>query len=272
MVDIRQNKNHIYSGETKKRAINSQSLAVRLDVNKKYQSKDFQEWLFDKLDVLPGEKILDVGCGTGAQTMRFIEKVRNTGTVHALDISQDSIAVLQSRVANFSNVKVTCDDMAHLKKLIREEFSNSMGEYTLAHSSYALYYSPARLQVFETMAECIAPHGRVAIFTPLTPHGLVEIAKSFGSIPEEVEESLRFGPDVLESEFRRFFWEVEVHFFQSEMAVSNIDDFMSFYRATTYYSAKSEPLVRDFAEKKIRSDGAVCYPKNGYLIIGREKR
>ena len=261
---------HIYDGQTKERAISSASLSKRLEVNKKYQSKDFSEWLFRRLNVIPGESILDVGCGTGAQSNRFLDEVGKNGIVSAIDISEDSIQLLKRSCNNDRRLTAVAEDMGNLSEIIQNTFKAK--KYTLSHSSYALYYSHARLDVLKTMAESLYDFGRLAVFTPVLPHGMVDIAKKFGEVPEAVLESLRFGPDVLEPIFRKMFSEVEVHYFQSEMKVTSKEDFISFYKATTYFKESVLPQIELFAEKEISTQGAVCYQKNGYLIIGRDKK
>lgn len=261
---------HIYEGDVKERAISRDNLRTRLDLNSRYQSTDFHDWLHRRLNVMRGEHILDVGCGTGAQSLRFLECIGPRGSVSALDISPASVEELVRNANGDLRLVAVTADMADLDEVIRARFKQR--SYTLAHSSYSLYYSPSRMAVLRRMADSLLSHGRLAVFTPTTPHGLVEIASKFSVIPEPVMESLEFGPSVLEPEFRSLFWEVEINFFQSEMRVTSVDDFMGFYRATTYYSAQAEPGIRRFAESELRSKGAVIYSKNGYLIIGRDRR
>src|SRR5690606_23038487 len=128
------------------------------------------------------------------------------------------------------------------------------------------------LEVLRAMVSSLYDFGRVAVFTPVAPHGMVELASRFTTIDPQVLESLEFGPAILEPELRRYFWEVAVHYFQSEMRVTSIDDFMTFYAATAYYDAGSAPNLREHAAREIAEKGAVSYPKNGYLAIGRGKR
>ena len=78
---------HVWTGEKKRRAISSDDLKMRLDINKRSQSKDFQSWLRKRLNVQPSEQILDVGCGTGAQTYFMAEDAGEDGNVIAMDIS-----------------------------------------------------------------------------------------------------------------------------------------------------------------------------------------
>lgn len=261
---------HIYSGDVKQRATSSESLMKRLDINRKYQSKDFGNWLFKRLQVLPGEKVLDVGCGTGAQSLRFLEEVGKRGRVDAIDLSEDSVNSLIKYSENDPRLNVVAADMGDLECIIADRFKSA--KYTLAHSSYALYYSPSRLDVLRTMIRSLHEFGRLAVFTPVTPHGMVDIASKFGDVPEAVLESLRFGPDVLESEFRNNFWDVEIHYFQSEMRVPNKEDFITFYKATTYFNENSMAALQEFAENEISTHGAISYEKNGYLIIGRDAK
>lgn len=263
-------KDHIYHGEIRDRAISSSSLVTRLELNRKYQSKNFHQWLHKRLGVSPGEKILDVGCGTGAQALQFLEDVGPSGTVSALDISASSVAQLLRSTEEDHRLTACTADMADLDDVIKNKFSQK--RYTLAHSSYALYYSPARLDVLKRMAEALFDYGRLAIFTPASPHGMVDIASKFSDIPSPVLESLEFGPAVLEPAFRSLFWGVEVHYFQSEMRVTSSKDFIDFYKATTYYDDKVLDSVNLYAEEQIAKLGAVIYEKNGYLIIGREKK
>ena len=64
--------NHIYSGNLKKKQLII-ILKKRLDLNKNFKIKIFQNGYFKKIKVRKNEKILDVGCGEGAQVKKFIK-------------------------------------------------------------------------------------------------------------------------------------------------------------------------------------------------------
>jgi len=260
----------IYSNDVKERSVSTENLQQRLLINKKYQSKNFSDWLFNRLNVVSGEIILDVGCGTGAQTSRFLENIGQNGQVDALDISESSVTFLNERHKDEARLNAVVADMANLEWLTKTTFKNKY--YSLAHASYSIYYSPSRMSVLNLMAARILPTGRVAVFTPVAPHGMVEIARNFSKIPQAIDDCFAFGKNFLEPEFRKLFWEVEIHFFQSEMIIDSITDFIDFYRATTYYDVEAEQQLRSYAQKQITSQGALRYEKNGYLIIGCDKK
>jgi ubiquinone/menaquinone biosynthesis C-methylase UbiE len=256
----------IYSGDRAERATATAFLEKRIEINRAYSSADFDAWLFDLLKVQPGEDILDVGCGSGAQTIPFTSLVGPTGSVSSLDISVDSIALLKSRVLPGVRVEAIAADMADLAQVIANAFS--VKRYSLAHSSYALYYSPKRLEVLDVMRGALKPGGRCAVFTPNQPHGLVELAARFTDVPAVVDESLRFGPDVLQPYFEEHFPRVEVHHFHNVVSVPSTDILIEFYRQTTYYDAQAETKMRAVVDEAIRQKGRFDYEKNGYLIIG----
>lgn len=261
---------HIFEDNIRERATSRDHLTARLALNSRYQTTDFHSWLHRRLNVGRGEHVLDVGCGTGAQSLRFLDAVGSRGSVCALDISASSVEELTRRANHDPRLFAVTADMADLDAIIASRFPQK--EYTLAHSSYALYYSPVRMEVLARMANSIVSNGRVAVFTPATPHGLIEIASRFSTIPAAVMESLEFGREILEPRLRSLFWEVEVHYFQSEMRVTSNEDFVEFYRATTYHSKSAESDMRKYADDEIQRSGAVTYAKNGLLVIGRDRR
>jgi ubiquinone/menaquinone biosynthesis C-methylase UbiE len=260
----------VYSGEVQQRAVSKASLDTRLDVNRRYQSVDFHAWLMKRLGVTQGEQILDVGCGTGAQALRFLADIGPQGSVSALDISAESIEALLAQAQGDPRLQAVVADMAELPTLIESTFRTQ--RYSLAQSTYSLYYSPSRHDVLRTMAAALVPHGRLAIFNPLSPHGLVDLAARFGPVPDAVYDSLQFGPTCLEPWFRELFWEVRVDVFQSVVRVTSIDDMRDFYRATTYYSADAEPDLLAAVSAEIDRAGSFTYEKNGYLIQGTGAR
>ena len=117
----------------------------------------------------------------------------------------------------------------------------------------------------------LKPEGKLAVFTPNRPHGMVDFARQFHPIATEIDESLAFGPSVLEPFFRENFWNVVVHFFHNRVRVTNPDDFMSFYRATTYHVLDAEHEIRKKVTEIISNAGFFEYEKNGYLIIGTNR-
>jgi len=257
----------IYQGARESRVTKTEFLEKRLEINKSYASADFDGWLFERLDVRPGEDVLDVGCGSGAQSVLLSKLVQPGGSVSALDISADSVELLKQRVDPAAQVEAVAVDMAKLDEVIANTFT--VKQYDLAQSSYALYYSPSRLQVLDTMRGALKPGGRCAVFTPNEPHGLVELAARFTEIPEKVTDSLTFGTRVLKGYFHDNFASVEEHHFHNEISIPSSDLLIEFYRQTTYHDEAAEAPMREVADKAIAEEGVFKYVKNGYLIIGR---
>jgi SAM-dependent methyltransferase len=258
--------NPVNNGTLLELATSSQHLQTRLELNRKLSSTDFTQWLFSRLDVHEGDDILDVGCGTGAQTIPFLRLAGAQGSVSSLDISESSVAAVREAAGNPSNLSAVVADMADLQTCIDSRFT--VKKYDLAHSSYALYYSPRRQEVLRVMRDSLKPNGRLAAFTPNSPHGMVDFVRQFHAIPAEVDESLLFGPSVLEPFFRQSFWDVTVHFFHNRVRVEDVETFMKFYRATTYFVKDCEPAIAAKVQNIISSKGYFEYEKNGYLIIG----
>jgi ubiquinone/menaquinone biosynthesis C-methylase UbiE len=257
----------IYSGDRQERATNTNYLERRLQINKSYASADFDAWLFSRLAVREGEDVLDVGCGSGAQTVPFAKQVGATGSVSALDISTESVELLKGRLPPGARVRAVASDMALLAEVIARQFD--VKRYDLAHSSYALYYSPKRLEVLDVMRGALKEAGRCAVFTPDAPHGLVELASRYSSVPESVFDSLTFGQRVLKPYFDAAFRSVEEHRFHNMLSLPDADVVIEFYRQTTYYDAAAEARIREHVAKEIAANGVFRYEKNGYLIIGR---
>ena len=249
----------IYSGNRSERGTATQFLEKRIEINRTYSSADFDAWLLEKLAVRAGEDILDVGCGSGAQTVPFATVAGPGGSVSSLDISADSVALLRTRVPPQTRVQAVAADMGDLADVITKVFTTK--RYTLAHSSYALYYSSKRMHVLDIMRDALMPGGRCAVFTPNRPHGLVELAARFGDIPAAVNELLKFGPEVLHPYFEQNFRRVEVHHFHNVVTVPSSDILIEFYRQTTYYEVQSEPKMRTVVEDEIKRSGAYRYER-----------
>ncbi|MEQ8700616.1 MAG: class I SAM-dependent methyltransferase [Bauldia litoralis] len=261
---------HVYEGEKFERATSRDSLAKRLKINKAYASADFDGWLMSRLAVQQGEDVLDVGCGTGAQTSLFAKLVQPGGSVSAIDISAESIAALKDRLDDTDPVQAVAADMADLRSHIDGTFA--VKQFDLAQSTYALYYAKEREVVLDVMKAALKPRGRLAVFTPQGPHGLVELAARFSTVPEPVYDSLRFGAEVLAPWFRAAFETVEEHHFHNRLSIPTADEVITFYRATTYYEASAEADIRTYVEAEIAGKGVFEYEKNGYLAIGRDRK
>jgi len=256
----------VYDHDRERRVTGTDFLERRLEINRGYSSANFDQWLLQRLEVAQGEDLLDVGCGSGAQTVPFSQLVGDRGSVSATDISEDSIALLRTRLGTNANVQLHVADMATLEKTIADVFK--VKRYDMAHSSYALYYSPSRLDVLDVMRNSLKQRGRCAVFSPNAPHGLVELASRFATIPNEVSDCLTFGPLVLAPYFKANFARFDVHHFKNVVTVPDANLLIDFYRQTTYHDAAAEDAMREIVNQEISRTGSFKYEKNGYLIVG----
>ena len=124
------------------------SLTTRLAINEKYGAFDFHSWVLSHLAFRPGTDVLDVGCGTGVHAIKALEIMNNAGSVSAMDLSADSVAVLQERARRYSNLETAVGDMGDLGRIIHERFH--VQSYDLAYSVYALWYARDHFSVLDS--------------------------------------------------------------------------------------------------------------------------
>ena len=87
--------------------------------NNKVSVIDFQQWVQDQIEILEGDHVLDVGCGTGAQSLRYLDRVCDKGSVYAIDAMKSSINQLIEKT-KLPNLIAQVGDMMNLSNIITE--------------------------------------------------------------------------------------------------------------------------------------------------------
>ena len=109
--------------------------------------------------LLPGERVLDVACGTGHVTRAAAERVGSTGTVTGVDIAPDMIEVARSvPVPGGANVDWQVSDAAALP------IPDASVDVVLCQMG--LMFMENRVAAVAEMRRVLAPSGRLVINTP----------------------------------------------------------------------------------------------------------
>lgn len=115
---------------------------------------EITELLLAACAVLPGEQVLDVGCGAGGSTLRLAAATGPGGHVHAIDISQPllGLAERRAREAGFGNVSFEQGDAQTLVP----------GEgFNLVTSRFGMMFFEDPGAAFANLGRALAPGGRM---------------------------------------------------------------------------------------------------------------
>ena len=69
----------------------TKELNLRIQTNQKFGDRDLTEWLLEKLNLKKGERLLDIGCGTGKLLISFARVTEVPNTCMGIDVSAESI-------------------------------------------------------------------------------------------------------------------------------------------------------------------------------------
>jgi len=136
--------------------------------------------ILKELNILPGQIVLDAGCGNGYMSKEFSKIVSNTGKVFALDPDREAIETLKEETKG-SNIEAIEADITKTVP-IKESSTDLIYLSTVLHG-----FSKDEVESFQKEAKrLLKPNGRLAI---------VEIQKR--STPFGPPLGVRFSPEEL---------------------------------------------------------------------------
>jgi demethylmenaquinone methyltransferase/2-methoxy-6-polyprenyl-1,4-benzoquinol methylase/phosphoethanolamine N-methyltransferase len=114
-----------------------------------------REITLDLVSLQPGEKVLDVGCGTGSLAIAAGKRVGASGTVAGIDPAPEMVARARQK-----SVRIGVD--VHFETAVIESLPFSSGEFDVVLSSLMIHHLPKKIRpaAFAEVHRVLKPNGR----------------------------------------------------------------------------------------------------------------
>src|SRR5947209_6839891 len=137
---------------------NTDALALkqRIASHDKYGSNDLNAWIFDHLQLQTGLAIVDLGCGTGKQSLPLAKIVGGAGDVLSVDFSKEALDELLRAAQELGvekRIRFLRAGLDELSEFLEEQ------EFERALASFSLYYAKYPQRVLQTVYRALKPGG-----------------------------------------------------------------------------------------------------------------
>jgi ubiquinone/menaquinone biosynthesis C-methylase UbiE len=133
--------------------------------------KKYRDWGLEKLSAQPGERILEIGFGTGHCLVALAKAVGSSGRVTGLDISDGMLEIARERLRGQGSEQVDLHlgDAANLDFIQPNSLDGVFMSFTLE-----LFDNPEIPRVLQECHRILKPGGRLAVvsMTKTTPPGI----------------------------------------------------------------------------------------------------
>jgi ubiquinone/menaquinone biosynthesis C-methylase UbiE len=131
------------------------SRAEKFDDKKYSILRFFQEHLIMKLDLQAGQKVLDLGCGTGWAVRHVANMIKDDGKAYGADLSPKMIVVAKSKSINYDNVYLFNAPARSLP------FENDYFDLIICTNAFHHFSEPVR--VLKEAYRVLVPRGKIYI-------------------------------------------------------------------------------------------------------------
>ena len=252
------------------KAKNAGSLDQRISENLAGQSIDLVEWIFERLTIPADARILEVCCGTGGQTIRFLDKITEAGHVVAVDMSGEALDTLKAKVEDGDHSKVTLveSDMDALPQALAQAGPQA-AKFDLAFCAYGLYYSKTPVHVLETIFRRLNAGGSIFIVGPYGPNNgpLFELVEESGvTIPSFVRyTSQDFMCDQVIPWSTRVFETVSIHTVVNSIQWDSPERVLNYWRNSTFFDPdKLQAMKKNVAD---HFDTHECFRNEKWIMM-----
>jgi SAM-dependent methyltransferase len=109
------------------------------------------ELAMDRLGVAPGQRVVDLGCGSGRTTLELAARVGPSGNVVGVDISAEMLALGRERAAGLGNVEFVHADV--------QVYDLGEARFDAAYSRFGVMFFADPVAAFANVRRALRPGG-----------------------------------------------------------------------------------------------------------------
>jgi ubiquinone/menaquinone biosynthesis C-methylase UbiE len=186
----------------------------------------WQHWVFDRVDLTPGARVLEVGCGTGYLWALNADRIDPT---ISLVLTDRSPGILEDARRATEALPAQVD----FRVVDAEAIPFDDGEFDFALANHMLFHVGGRQRALQEIARVLRPTGRL-IATTIGRSHLQEIQSLTDRYVPEVQLGLmaeRFGLETGVSQLESVFARIERVDFPDALEVTDVELLVAFVRS-----------------------------------------
>ncbi len=242
-------------------------LAARQALHQHYNQnpEPWFSWVFDRLDLQPGLRILDVGCGPADLWRHNLDRLPPDLSVTLADLSQGMAARAAATLPAASGRTHFSFLSADIQRLPFED-----ARFDLVIANHMLYHVPDLPAGLQEIRRILAPGGRLCATANGRGH-MIELSLLAGQpLGQTVMEAMveRFGLEVAPSVLSPCFTAVQIEPYPDGMWVTEAEPLVA-YVESMFHSGEAHPdhdTVRSQVEARIQIEGGYRVTKASGII------
>jgi len=203
-------------------------LARRINIHSQFGSRDIDQWMLEILDLQPGIKILDVGCGSGKQCFSFFHHLQGNVQITGTDVSESLLTDAREK-------NKAIDDAVDFRFLdFNQRFDLPENHYDLISACFAIYYAQDIPFTLSEMHRLLVPGGRLFTTGPMPSNKQLFydiIKEATGKPIPPMPGSSRYASEIFGT-MQALFSKTEQHIFENPLTFDSVEPFMVYTRAS----------------------------------------
>lgn len=203
-------------------------LARRINIHSQFGSRDIDQWMLEILDLQPGIKILDVGCGSGKQCFSFFHHLQGNVQITGTDVSESLLTDAREK-------NKAIDDAVDFRFLdFNQRFDLPENHYDLISACFAIYYAQDIPFTLSEMHRLLVPGGRLFTTGPMPSNKQLFydiIKEATGKPIPPMPGSSRYASEIYGT-MQALFSKTEQHIFENPLTFDSVEPFMVYTRAS----------------------------------------
>ncbi|WP_291569286.1 class I SAM-dependent methyltransferase [Clostridium sp. UBA4548] len=247
------------------------NLSIRTKLHDKYSTnkQGFFPWLFEKYEFPKGCRILELGCGNGAQWDKGIHKLPEDCTLVLSDFSEGMVKVVWEKYSSRNNMLAQKVDIQNIP------FPDNCFDVVIAN--HMLYHVPDLSKALSEVNRVLKNGGKFYSATngnggmrPFLRDAFKKVNPKLNSFTENFTFNLQNGKELLSKHFD----EVERYDHEDSLAITETQDLVDWLKSTitiAHYTDNDLTDFYDYFEGIRQKKGVINIPKETGLFISTKK-